>query len=49
MREGKVFLTRLLILLNAEGNLVTEFFINGHFHPDKVYTLENVGMAAIDS
>ncbi|MCF6336221.1 MAG: amidohydrolase family protein, partial [Spirochaetales bacterium] len=35
--------------IDAKGNLVTESFINGHLHLDKVYTLEKVGMAALDS
>ena len=35
--------------IDAGGNLVTESFINGHLHLDKVYTLEKVGMAALDS
>ena len=36
-------------VIDAGGNLVTESFINGHLHLDKVYTLEKVGMAALDS
>jgi len=35
--------------IDAGGNLVTESFVNGHLHLDKVYTLEKVGMAALDS
>ena len=35
--------------IDADGNLVTESFVNGHLHLDKVYTLEKVGMAALDS
>ncbi len=36
-------------VIDAGGKLVTESFINGHLHLDKVYTLEKVGMAALDS
>ncbi len=36
-------------IIDAAGNLVTESFVNGHLHLDKVYTLEKVGMAALDS
>ena len=36
-------------IIDARGNLVTESFVNGHLHLDKVYTLEKVGMAALDS
>ncbi len=36
-------------IIDAKGMLVTESFINGHLHLDKVYTLEKVGMAALDS
>lgn len=35
--------------IDAEGNLVTESFVNGHLHLDKVYTLEKVGMDALNS
>ena len=35
--------------IDAQGNLVTESFVNGHLHLDKVYTLEKVGMDALDS
>ena len=36
-------------VINAGGNLVTESFVNGHLHLDKVYTLEKVGMDALNS
>lgn len=36
-------------IINAGGNLVTESFVNGHLHLDKVYTLEKVGMDALNS
>lgn len=36
-------------ILDAEGNLVTESFVNGHLHLDKVYTLDKVGMEALSS
>ncbi len=36
-------------ILDAEGNLVTESFVNGHLHLDKVYTLNKVGMEALSS
>jgi cytosine deaminase len=32
--------------IDADGNLVTESFVNGHLHLDKVYTLEKVGQDA---
>ncbi|MDT8296695.1 MAG: amidohydrolase family protein, partial [Spirochaetaceae bacterium] len=35
--------------IDAEGNLVTESFVNGHLHLDKVYTLEKVGQDALGS
>jgi len=35
--------------LDAAGNLVTESFVNGHLHLDKVYTLEMVGQDALGS
>ncbi|MDA3941701.1 MAG: amidohydrolase family protein [Spirochaetia bacterium] len=35
--------------IDAKGNLVTESFVNGHLHLDKVYTLEKVGMDAMNS
>ncbi|MEA1910498.1 MAG: amidohydrolase family protein [Spirochaetota bacterium] len=35
--------------IEAGGNLVTESFVNGHLHLDKVYTLEKVGMDALNS
>lgn len=34
-------------IIDAEGKLVTESFVNGHLHLDKVYTLEMAGQAAI--
>jgi cytosine deaminase len=34
---------------DADGDLVTESFVNGHLHLDKVYTLEKVGMDALAS
>jgi len=36
-------------IIDARGNLVTESFVNGHLHLDKVYTLEKVGMDALNS
>ena len=36
-------------ILDAQGNLVTESFVNGHLHLDKVYTLEKVGMDVLSS
>lgn len=35
--------------IDAKGNLVTESFVNGHLHLDKVYTLEMVGQDALGS
>ncbi|TFH05282.1 MAG: cytosine deaminase, partial [Spirochaetales bacterium] len=35
--------------IDAQGNLVTESFVNGHLHLDKVYTLEMVGQDALGS
>jgi len=35
--------------IDAGGNLVTESYVNGHLHLDKVYTLEKVGMDALNS
>jgi cytosine deaminase len=35
--------------IDADGNLVTESFVNGHLHLDKVYTLEKVGQDALGS
>ena len=34
--------------LDAKGNLVTESFVNGHLHLDKVYTLDRAGQKAIE-
>ena len=34
--------------IDAKGNLVTESFINGHLHLDKVYTLDRAGQKAIE-
>ncbi len=34
-------------VLDAEGGLVTESFVNGHMHLDKVYTLDRIGDAAL--
>ena len=34
--------------IDAKGNLVTESFINGHLHLDKVYTLDMAGQKAIE-
>jgi len=36
-------------VIDAEGNLATESFVNGHLHLCKVYTLEMVGMNALSS
>ncbi len=36
-------------IIDAAGNLVTESYVNGHLHLDKVYTLEKVGMDALNS
>ncbi|MFW5786296.1 MAG: amidohydrolase family protein [bacterium] len=33
--------------IDAKGNLVTEPFVNGHLHLDKVYTLERLGGEAL--
>ncbi len=35
--------------IDAGGKLVTESFVNGHLHLDKVYTLEKAGMDALNS
>ena len=35
--------------IDADGALVTESFVNGHLHLDKVYTLTRVGMDALSS
>ncbi|GAB1456849.1 amidohydrolase family protein [Spirochaetota bacterium] len=35
--------------IDAKGNLVSESFVNGHLHLDKVYTLEMVGQDALNS
>ncbi|MCI8723711.1 MAG: amidohydrolase family protein [Ruminococcus sp.] len=34
-------------IINASGNLVTESFVNGHLHLDKVYTLQMAGQEAL--
>lgn len=34
-------------VIDAEGNLVTESFVNGHLHLDKVYTLQMAGQEAL--
>lgn len=34
-------------VLDAAGGLVTESFVNGHLHLDKVYTLDRIGDAAL--
>ncbi|MDQ3055429.1 MAG: amidohydrolase family protein [Actinomycetota bacterium] len=34
-------------VIEAEGRLVTESFVNGHLHLDKVYTLPRIGDAAL--
>ncbi|MDR0350956.1 MAG: amidohydrolase family protein [Coriobacteriales bacterium] len=34
-------------VIDARGGLVTESFVNGHLHLDKVYTLEMAGQAAL--
>ncbi|WP_367340035.1 amidohydrolase family protein [Aminivibrio sp.] len=36
-------------VIDAEGRLVTESFVNGHLHLCKVYTLEMVGQDALSS
>lgn len=36
-------------VLEADGRLVTESFVNGHMHLEKVYTLPMVGDAGIDA
>jgi cytosine deaminase len=36
-------------VIDAEGGLVTESFVNGHLHLCKVYTLEMAGQEALDS
>lgn len=33
--------------VDASGSLVTESFVNGHLHLDKVYTLDRIGDAAL--
>ena len=33
--------------IDAAGGLVTESFVNGHMHLDKVYTLDRIGDAAL--
>lgn len=33
--------------MDASGNLVTESFVNGHLHLDKVYTLQMAGQEAL--
>ena len=35
--------------IDADGALVTESFVNGHLHLDKVYTLTRVGRDALSS
>ncbi len=35
--------------IDAKGNLVSESYVNGHLHLDKVYTLEMVGQDALGS
>ena len=37
------------VCLDAAGCLVTESFVNGHLHLDKVYTLEMAGQEALES
>ena len=34
-------------IIDASGNLVTESFVNGHLHLDKVYTLQMAGQEAL--
>lgn len=34
-------------VIDAGGNLVTESFVNGHLHLDKVYTLQMAGQEAL--
>ncbi len=34
--------------IDAKGNLVTESYVNGHLHLDKVYTLDRAGQKAIE-
>ena len=34
-------------VIDAAGRLVTESFVNGHLHLDKVYTLEMAGQTAL--
>lgn len=34
-------------IMDASGNLVTESFVNGHLHLDKVYTLQMAGQEAL--
>ena len=36
-------------IIDAQGNLVTESFVNGHLHLCKAYTLEKVGEEALTS
>ncbi len=35
--------------IDAAGRLVTEPFVNGHLHLDKVYTLERIGSEALEA
>ncbi|MDQ3505468.1 MAG: amidohydrolase family protein [Actinomycetota bacterium] len=36
-------------MIDADGRLVTESFVNGHLHLDKVYTLPLIGEAALSA
>lgn len=46
---GKIPADKAENTINAEGNLVTESFVNGHLHLCKVYTLTMAGEDALSS
>ena len=46
---GKVSSEKAKCIINADGKLVTESFINGHLHLCKVYTMTKVGEDALSS
>jgi len=48
-RIGKIPTEKVKHIIDAEGKLVTESFVNGHLHLCKVYTLTMVGEDALSS
>ncbi len=48
-RIGKGLATDAVKIINADGKLVTESFVNGHLHLCKVYTLQMIGDKALQT